>query len=349
METAYQGFAQQQPGDVIVLSASDILSLLAGREKELIEVVRQAYIAHARGESALPPSPFLRFANHPKNRIIAKPAYLGESFETAGIKWISSFPDNYQFGLLRASAVIILNSVKTGFAEAILEGSVISAKRTAASAALAARLLQSETQPESIGIIACGVINFEITRFLLAEFPTVKNLVIFDIDHERAVQYKSRCETDFETPNITIANDINTVLSSTSIISIATTETTPHIFEISACQPGTNILHISLRDFSPEVILSCDNIVDDVEHICSAQTSVHLAEQKINHRHFIRGSIGDILCGKILAKPTPSAITIFSPFGLGILDLAVAKLVHEWGIARNLGTVIPSFGCLPHE
>lgn len=339
----------QEPGDIILLTALDVISLLTGREQALIEVIRKAYIAHTLGRSSLPDSPFLRFPNHPKNRIIAKPAYLGDGFEMAGIKWIASFPDNHQLNLPRASATIILNSIQTGFAEAILEGSIISAKRTAASAALAAQLLQGETPPESIGIIACGVINFEVTRFLLAAFPTVKNLVIFDINGDLAQEYQARCEQHFNLHNVSIARDVNAVLESASLISIATTETTPHISDISMCPPGSNILHISLRDFVPDVILSCDNVVDDIDQVCSAQTSLHLAEQKSGHRDFIRCSIGDILCGKALAKPAPDAVTMFSPFGLGVLDLAVAKLVYEEGLQKNLGTLIPNFGCLKHE
>src|SRR5207247_1068158 len=166
--------------DIVVLSGSDVRAMLAGREAELVETVRAAYQCHAEGQSALPHSTFLYLPKGARGRIIALPAYLGGGFDVAGIKWISSFPSNHDLGLDRASAVVILNSPTTGRPEALLEGSTISAKRTAASAALAARCLAREHDVARVGLIGCGLINREIARFLLAEFPAIETLAIYD-------------------------------------------------------------------------------------------------------------------------------------------------------------------------
>ena len=80
------------------------------------------------------------------------------------MKWVSSFPANMGRGIDRASAVVILNSPLTGRPEAILEGSIISAKRTAASAALAVKVFHQAEDNGSVGIIGTGLINFEIVK-----------------------------------------------------------------------------------------------------------------------------------------------------------------------------------------
>lgn len=329
--------------DILILKGDEVLSLLTDRELDVIETVRLAYITHAAGGSSLPQSTFLNFAGQPKDRIIALPAYLGEGFGVAGIKWIASFPGNLAKGMDRASAVIILNSPLTGRPEAFIEGSIISAKRTAASAALAGQTLHAGRSAATVGLLGCGVINYEIACFILAACPGVERLIVSDIDGHRAARFKAKCQRLFQGIKVEVAGDFQVVLREAKLISIATTAIQPHITDLSACQPGSTILHISLRDLSPEVILSSDNIVDDIDHVCRAQTSIHLAEQLTGTRAFIRCTLADVLTGRARPRKDAESIAVFSPFGLGVLDLAVAKLACKLGLEHNAETVISSF------
>jgi len=328
-------------GDIAILRGSEVRAVLAGREIEIIQAVRMAYETHGEGDSSLPHSTFLTFPDQPRDRIIALPAYLGGASRIAGVKWVSSFPDNLQLGIDRASAVVILNSSQTGRPEAVLEGSVISAKRTAASAALAAQCMVSDGKVDRIGMIGCGLINFEIARFLRAVFPAAERFVVFDKDDARAKQFASK--KIFDDVGVEIAKDVNAVLRNCPLISLATTALKQHIGELRECPRGGAILHVSLRDLTPEAVLSCDNVVDDLDHVCRAQTSVHLAEQLVGHRKFIRCTLADILKGRAAARNDSRTVSVFSPFGLGVLDLAVAKLVRDLALQQGLETVIHSF------
>jgi ornithine cyclodeaminase len=329
--------------DILIMKGQEILSVLDGREPEVIDIVRLAYMAHGAGASSLPHSTFLRFPDNPRNRIIALPAYLGADFDVAGIKWVSSFPGNIEAGKDRASAVVILSSLATGRPEAVMEGSIISAKRTAASAALAAQHLHEGRDATTTGLVGCGLIGFETVRFLLAARPDIERLLVFDMDAGRAGQFKENCEATFGRLEVEVAPSVSAVLRAAPLVALATTATQPHIADLSGCLPGSTILHISLRDIMPEAVLSCDNVVDDADHVSRAQTSIHLAEQLLGSRDFIRCTLADVLHGTAAPKSDPHSVTVFSPFGLGVLDIAVSKYVRDLGLRRGLGTVIDSF------
>jgi ornithine cyclodeaminase len=260
----------------------------------------------------------------------------------AGVKWIGSFPENLRNGQNRASAVIILNCVQSGRPKAILEGSSISAKRTAASAMLAVESLQPGKTDGILGLIGCGRINFEILNFFLVS-RRLTRLIIYDVDPGRAQHFKqkaARIQPHFE---IEVAPSCAEVKEQASLISIATTASTPHIFSTSGFLEGALLLHISLRDLSPEFILACNNFVDDLDHVFQGNTSLELAWRSVGHRNFVQGTLPDLLRNNRVDASDPRRITVFSPFGLGILDLALSNVVCLRAAQRRLGTYIPWF------
>lgn len=326
-----------------LLTGGDISALLEGREEEVMQAVHDAYVAHGREQSSLPHSSFLRFPDDESNRIIALPSYLGDRFDLAGIKWIASFPGNVSQGIARASAVMIVNSMATGRPTAVLEASLVSAARTAASAALAARHMVVDGAPETAGLIGTGLINLEVLRFLRAAFPELRRFLVFDLDVERARVFAFKAAERFADIEVEVAASAGAVLSSTPLVSFATTAIRPHLDSLEACPPGATLLHVSLRDLTADAILAADNVVDDLDHVCRARTSIHLAAEQEGHRDFVRCTLADILDGRADGRATADGVTVFSPFGLGVLDLAVADLALAQAGAQGVGLEIAGF------
>ena len=304
--------------ELTIISGSTVRQILEGEEELILAAVRNAYRAHGTGATLCPGSKPL-YAHG--GRFFAMPASIDGEAPMVGMKWVASFVANLTGGGERASATLIANDAATGRPLAIVDGTLISAKRTAAAAAIALQLVSAPSLRPSLALVGCGPINYEIFRFVNHLFP-VTRLQLVDLDVARRDAFAQRIEREFAgvTP---VAATLDEVLESADVVSIATNAATPHIDSVPS-RPFT-ILHVSLRDLAPSVITSAVNIVDDIEHVCSARTSVHLAEMETGNRDFIQATIPRLLAGSDRYEPA-SVPTIVSPFGMAILDLAV---LHE--------------------
>src|SRR5438093_13189415 len=133
--------------ELSIINGKTVFDIVRAHRSECIQIVREAYLAHADGQCVNPDSYFLQFPDKPDCRIIALPAYLGKHFDVAGLKWIASYPANIQRGFPRASAVLVLNSYETGYPFALLELSIISASPIPSSAATSAHWLSGPPRP----------------------------------------------------------------------------------------------------------------------------------------------------------------------------------------------------------
>jgi 2,3-diaminopropionate biosynthesis protein SbnB len=324
--------------DFHVVPGTAAAEILATSRPLVLDRVRETYLLHHQGATINPDSYFLRFPDDPGSRVIALPAYLGGSVDRIGIKWIASFPGNLDAGLPRASAVLILNDAATGVPVACLEAAHISAARTAASAALAALSLTSGRQPRRLAFVGTGVIAATILDYLHAVAYPLAEVTCFDLAADRAGAFAARAAAVTGRP-ARPAGNLAEALDS-DVVVFATTTSAPHVPGDTRLRPGQLLLNISLRDLPPELLLRADNIVDDVDHCLKAGTSPHLAEQLTGGRDFVTGTLGGLLAGEVELRP--GRPVVFSPFGLGVLDIAVGSLVLDE--ARRRGTALPIAG-----
>ncbi|MFG2822957.1 2,3-diaminopropionate biosynthesis protein SbnB [Kitasatospora sp. NPDC048365] len=325
-----------------VIGGAEVQNALEGRHKEIADIIESAYLLHGRGDTVNPPSYFLRFPDRPSSRIIALPASVGGEFGVDGIKWISSFPDNVVAGIPRASAVLILNDRTTGYPVACLESSIISATRTASSAALAAdRLTAGRERPRRIGFVGTGLIARHIHAHLLGTGWEFDAAGIFDLSAQHAAGFADYLGRTSGSAGITVHESAESLIRGSDLVVFATVAGTPHVHDPAWFEHNPLVLHVSLRDLAPEVVLAAANVVDDVEHCLKADTSLHLAEQRLGHREFVDATLYDVLTGD-WTPPTDRPV-VFSPFGLGVLDLALGKHVLETARAAGSGTVVDGF------
>ncbi|MEV5913453.1 2,3-diaminopropionate biosynthesis protein SbnB [Streptomyces chartreusis] len=327
-----------------VVSGAQVHAVLDGHESEVVAAVEAAYRLHGEGQTVNPDSYFLRFPDRPSSRIIALPASVKGEVGVHGMKWISSFPENVAAGIPRASAVLILNDAETGYPFACLESSIISAARTAASAALAADRLSAArgTRPTRVGFIGVGLIARYLHTYLAASGFDFEAIGVHDLSAEHAEGFTGYLRgAEGDDVEITVHDKAEDLIRASDLVVFATVAGEPHVTDPQWFSHNPLVLHVSLRDLSPEIVLDSWNAVDDIEHCMKAGTSPHLAEQRVGHRDFVAGTLYDVLTGRI--TPPADRPVIFSPFGLGVLDLAVAKYVHDRVAGAGELHTVPGF------
>jgi N-[(2S)-2-amino-2-carboxyethyl]-L-glutamate dehydrogenase len=327
------------PAPFFVVPGSAIAELLSTSHEKVIEVVRDTYLLHSEAKTINPDSYFLKFDDKPEARIIALPAAIKGAHPISGIKWIASYPGNIRSNLQRASATLILNDYETGYPLAFLEASQISAARTAASAALAAESLTGGKHAKRLAVIGAGIIARSIIEYLHAAGWKVDVLAVYDLNQVDAQHLAEAAKPLCD--NAAAVGSLAEALKDSSHVVLATTASEPYIRDQSLLSPGQIVLNVSLRDLAPELLLGAVNIFDDIEHCMKASTSPHLAEQLTGGRNFVTGTLADAMLKRIdIDRKKP---IIFSPFGLGVLDVALGYYLFELAMERRLACPIEGF------
>ena len=157
-----------------VFRAADVVRAVSPHEA--YDAVRDAFVAYARGEWAMPPKVYV--ANYPAGDFRAMPALGGGH---ALLKWVTSFPGNPARGLPTVAGLVLLSDAEEGRLLAALDAASVTALRTAAAAVVAADAL-CRPQASSYAVVGCGPNGAETARMLLAHGATP---LVWDVDESR--------------------------------------------------------------------------------------------------------------------------------------------------------------------
>jgi 2,3-diaminopropionate biosynthesis protein SbnB len=320
-----------------VLDGVTIQRQLAQGPQLVMATVESAYRIHWERRSVCPESVFLRLPQG--NRIVALPAYLNDgALSAAGMKWIASFPGNVANGVDRASAVVVLNDLETGFPTAVLEGASISAARTGALAAIGCRALLRDCFRPKVAVIGCGRIALATLSYLLFVVEP-SDIRLFDVVDARAEQFAS--QPLVQRIGGRKAESLEEALSESDVALFATTSAEPYLEDIRLLGNCKLILHISLRDISEHVLAECFNVTDDRDHVLRERTSLHRLSVLRPDGKSVNAELGDILWNG--TELPVNGKVVFSPFGLGVLDVALAKQILATALAERTTTSISDF------
>jgi ornithine cyclodeaminase len=193
-------------------------------------------------------------------------------------------------------------------------------------------LSRGRPRPARVGFFGTGLIARYIHTFLAATGWAFDEIGVHDLSASSAAGFRGYLEQSGVSGTITVHDTAEQLIRSSDLIIFATVAGQPHVSDVTWFGHNPLVLHVSLRDLAPRILLASANVVDDVEHCLKASTSPHLAEQLTGNRDFLLGTLEDVMAERVTV-PADRPV-VFSPFGLGVLDLAVGKYVYD-EVARS--------------
>lgn len=326
---------------ILYLSRSQVAEVGGDHSDLYLEALREALVQHARGRTVQPLKPYLRSAGpggHIADRIIAMPAHVGEP-GVSGLKWIGSKHDNpVRVGRERASAVIVLNDPATNYPVAVLEGSLISAWRTAAVTALAARHLARKDFTD-VALVGCGVIGRTQLTALLQQFATATTVHLFDTRPEAARELADRVAAEFPAVSAVVAGSAEEAVRAGDVVVPCTVADAPYI-HADWLKRGVFLANVSIMDVHQDIFLSADKVVvDDWEQSNREKKVINqLVLEGRFSREQLHAELGQILGGDRLGRESDDETIVLNPMGMAVEDIACAAEVHRRAVDRGVGT-----------
>ena len=283
-----------------------------------------------------PLKPYLRFKDA-KNRIIAMPAYVGGRTDTAGIKWIASFPGNIHENKVRAHSVLILNDADCGEPICIINTGLLSGIRTAGVTGFVVRKYFSFRE-DDFGKLNAGIIGFGPIGQL--HFKMLQETFGDKIDTFYLYDTKGVDTSKFDAKGhkVVIADSWEQVYDNCLLFATCTVSSERYIK--SKPRKGGIYLNVSLRDFEVDFMKEVDEIiVDDWDEICRENTDIERAHKEYGLNKEDVQSITDLV--NISKSPFKNNLkestVMFNPMGMAVFDIAIARHYYDAAQEKNVG------------
>ncbi|MDH7563660.1 MAG: ornithine cyclodeaminase family protein [Candidatus Bathyarchaeota archaeon] len=319
--------------EILYLSRTDVEKLNISIE-EIIKAVENAFREKAAGKVEMPPKPGI----HPRKDafIHAMPAFLKET-NSAGMKWVSGFPENPKRGLPYVSGLIVLNDTETGFPICVMDCTWVTAKRTGAATAVAAKCLANR-DAEKLEILGCGAQGRSNLEALLAICRSLKELRAYDVNKENLGRYVKEMTAKHgvhvapaESPRQTV-EDCDIVASAGPIL------ITPHpVIEASWFKNGGFACALDFDSYwKPEAMHSMDKFCTDDRK----QFEYYKMQRYLANAPRIYAELSEVVAGKKAGREHEEERIMSMNLGIAIEDIATAKIIYEKAKKTHAGNTL---------
>jgi len=312
---------------------------------EVLGLVEKAFEERGLKRVQMPPKSYLFFSKF-SGDLRVMPAYL-EGMDEAGVKLVNVHPNNpAKYGLPTVLATIVLFDPETGAPISIMDGTGITAMRTAAASGVATKHL-ARKDAKVLGMIGAG---YQVPSQLeaLNEVMKIEAVKIFDMIGEKADNLAAMAREKFGLNVTKVASAEEAVRGSDVVVTVTPTKVPivqsewvakgMHINAIGADAPGKEELEAG-------ILTRAKVVIDDWEQAShSGEINVPLSKKVITRAN-IYAEIGEIVAGAKPGRVSEDEITVFDSTGLAIQDVITAWRAYEVAEERGLGREIEPLYC----
>ncbi len=319
-----------EANELLYLSRSDVEQVQLDMGT-VITLLEQAFLEKGRGHVEMPPKPGIH--TMADAFIHAMPAYI-PSMKSAGIKWVSGYPENFKRGLPYISGLLILNDAETGIPSAVMDCTWITAYRTGAASALAAKYL-ARPESETAAILACGVQGRTNLEALACVFQ-LKKAYAFDILPDVQEKYIGEMSTKLGLVIEGVSSPKDAVEKADLVVTSGPILKHPNpTIEKDWIKPGAFASAVDFDSyFSGGAMTQMDRISTD-DH---AQFQYYRSVGYFQETPDPYADLGELVAGLKPGRQSPAERTMAINLGLAMDDMAVAPTIYRLAKEKGLGT-----------
>ena len=299
----------------------------------IIKLLEQAFIDKGHGKVEMPPKPGIH--TMPDAFIHAMPAYI-PSMKSAGIKWVSGYPENFRRGLPYITGLLILNDVETGIPYAVMDCTWITAYRTGAASALAAKYLANPGS-EVAGILACGVQGRTNLEALSVLFK-IKRVFAYDIRSDIQTAYVKEMSEKLGLDIVGVLDPKQAVVESDLVVTSGPILKHPKpTIEKNWIREGAFASAVDFDSYFTGAAMSQMDLISTDDH---AQFQYYKSIGYFQETPDPYADLGELVAGLKPGRGTEKERTMAINLGLAMDDMAVAPEIYRRAKAKGLGTTL---------
>jgi len=323
--------------DLLYLTRAEIEGLGVG-PAEVVDALDAGLREKGRGDVVMPPKTSLL---GPDRAFCQALAAWSPASGALGVKWVTIFPSNTDRGLPVVGGLVVLSDATTGLPQAILDGAVVTAWRTGASAALAARYL-ARPDANCIGLLGCGVQGRASVEALAAELPGLGAVRCHDSVPAAAEAFAEHAAARLPGVEVVLCEEPQDVTRGAGVVVTAITMAEGVSPPLGAGRLEAGALAVSIdydAAWSPAAMAECDRFFcDDTAQVLATRAHGPRLQEIPGS---IAGDLGELAAGLVGGRRDAGERLFCMNLGLAVEDVVTARLIVARARARGVGTVLP--------